>query len=474
MRRYLLILFACLIAATAFAAGDKKDAAGNRAGEEQQDEQQPPRADAPLDTHYDGIDVSDHQKRIDWARVARDKKVKYVYIKATEGATYVSSLYRENLEQARKHGIKVGSYHFLRTGSRIQEQFDNFKNTVKKHEQDLLPLIDIEVRQGWTTQQLRDSLKLFADLVEEHYGCRPMIYTSSSFYDNFLGRAFNIYPLFIARYSAAEPSLKSGNDWVMWQFSEKGHIDGIGPCVDLSRFNKGRSLADITIAGNRLQRRNRSTAEMVDRNREKPENVQIKEAPKMSKKQEQELKKKQEKERKAQERAQKLAQDEQKKQEEAKRLQQERQQKAQQQKQHEEQLLKEKQLKEQERLRKQRQEQQEREKAQKLKAERERLQLEQAKAKEQKLIEEQAEQERLKQEKAEQRRKWIEQREKAKQQQSQPEQNQQNAQQEKKQQQLNKLQQQKQQSQNQSKARAVAPSSQPSAKKTNKSSADND
>ncbi len=262
---------------------------------------------------YDGIDVSNHQKRIDWAEVAKDKHIKYVYIKATEGATYVCDTYRTNLEGARRHGIKVGAYHFLRTGSRIRDQFANFKRVVIKSEQDLLPLIDVEVRQGWTNQQLRDSVKLFADLVEEHYGCRPMIYTSSSFYDNILGRSFNIYPLFIARYSNNEPNLKSGVDWILWQFTEKGRVRGISTPVDLGRFNKGRSVNDIMIRHNRLDRQRRSNSELVDRSAGKPQTVaEPKEAPRMSKQQEKELKKQQEKERKARERAEKLAREEEK------------------------------------------------------------------------------------------------------------------------------------------------------------------
>ena len=290
-------------------------------------DQEKEKAEEPRETrHYDGIDISDHQKRIDWTEVAKDKNIKYVYIKATEGATYVSNLYRYNLENAHKHGIKVGSYHFLRTGSRIRDQFANFTRVVKKNEQDLLPVIDVEVRQGWTNQQLRDSVKLFADLVEEHYGCRPLIYTSSSFYDNILGRSFNIYPLFIARYSTSQPTLKSGNDWVMWQFSERGRIRGISTNVDLSCFNKGRSLNDIMIRSQRIGQKKRTNTDLVE-NQEKPTGVKVKEAPTMSKQQEKELKKKQEKEQKARERAQKLAQEEAKKKAEQERKQKEKEQK---------------------------------------------------------------------------------------------------------------------------------------------------
>jgi len=263
---------------------------------------------------YDGIDVSSYQKDIDWRTTARDKNIKFVYVKATEGATYTSRHYRINMENARKHGVRVGSYHFLRTGSRIRDQFENFKNACKKNEQDLVPLIDVEVRNGWTPQQLRDSVQLFADLVEEYYGCVPMIYTSASFFNKLLGKQFARYPLFIARYSKTPPQLQHGARWTLWQFSDKGRIAGIDHHVDLCRFNKGCSLRNILIKDNRISssKRHRNSDE-VNRHREKPATVDVNankhrstEPPAMSKQQEKELKKKQEKERKAQERAQRL------------------------------------------------------------------------------------------------------------------------------------------------------------------------
>lgn len=269
---------------------------------------------------YDGIDVSSYQKDIDWATTAKDPNIKFVYVKATEGATYTSRHYVQNMRNARKHGVKVGSYHFLRTGSRIRDQFENFIRAAKKQEQDLIPLIDVEVRNGWTNQQLRDSVKAFADLLEDYYGCKPMIYTSSSFFNNLLGIAFADYPLFIARYATTEPQI-NGAKWILWQFSEKGRIQGIDHHVDLCRFNKGCSLKDILYKPGASKRRH-SVTQDVDR-KDKPERVsvgeeqQVKETPKMSKRQERELKRKEEKERKARERAEQMAKDEAKKQAEA-------------------------------------------------------------------------------------------------------------------------------------------------------------
>ncbi|MDO4510622.1 MAG: GH25 family lysozyme [Bacteroidales bacterium] len=204
---------------------------------------------------YDGIDVSSYQKDIDWSATAQDKNIKFVYVKATEGATYRSRHYQFNIENARKHGIHVGAYHFLRPNIPVIKQFHNFTSIVKKEDQDLIPLIDVEVRGNITAQALADSTLLFADMLEKHYGCRPMIYTGSAFYNSYLSGRISGYPLFIARYSKVEPKLTGGVKWVLWQFSEKGVIAGIDHVVDLCRFNKGCGLKDILIKGRKAMDR---------------------------------------------------------------------------------------------------------------------------------------------------------------------------------------------------------------------------
>lgn len=195
---------------------------------------------------YHGIDVSNHQGRIDWDKVAKDENVQFVYIKATEGATYVSPTFEQNIQEARKAGMKVGCYHFLRATSYIHDQFRNFIEYCREDEQDLAPLIDIEVKGSWLDEEVADSVKLFADLLEEYYGVRPIIYTGTNFYNKYLSEEFNDgYELFIAKYSENEPELIDGTDYTIWQFTDCGEVNGIYTDVDQSRFNKGKSLKDI-------------------------------------------------------------------------------------------------------------------------------------------------------------------------------------------------------------------------------------
>ena len=272
-------------------------------------------------TQFDGIDISKHQGTINWEELKRNPSIKYVYIKATEGSDYVDPKYRENIRNARKHGFKVGSYHFLTNKSSARAQFQNFVRNVNRDEQDLLPIIDVEVCRQWSSQQLRDSIKVFADLLEEYYGCKPMIYTSEKFFSKHLGRAFADYPLFIAKYSNSQPNI--GYKWILWQFSDCGYfkaVKGNYGEVDLSRFNKGCSMKDIIYNPTKAKPKS-SVRDAVD-HKEKPSQINMKEeknkpAPTESKKQQEEKKKKAEREKKAQERNKKIAEDEAKKKAEA-------------------------------------------------------------------------------------------------------------------------------------------------------------
>ena len=195
---------------------------------------------------YHGIDVSNHQGRINWKKVATDEKVQFVYIKATEGADYVSPTFEKNIKEARKAGLKVGCYHFLRATSYIHEQVKKFTERCRKGEQDLAPLIDIEVRGRWSAKQVADSLKLFADMLEEHYGRRPIIYTGTNFFNKYLAKDFSEgYELFIAKYSEDEPVLANGVEYTLWQFTDCGSVKGINTLVDQSRFHIDKSLNDI-------------------------------------------------------------------------------------------------------------------------------------------------------------------------------------------------------------------------------------
>ena len=198
---------------------------------------------------YNGIDVSKHQGKINWERVAQDQKIQFVYVKATEGASLVDKTYRRNITEARKQGLLVGSYHFFTSYKSPEEQYRNFKRQVKKGEQDLLPMVDVEEAGNKYAKRevLQQRLWTFMNLVKADYGKYPVLYSQYKFYNDLLAPDFNKCIIFIARYGKAAPALRGGGEYNIWQYTERGRVDGIKGYVDLDRFENGTSLSDIEL-----------------------------------------------------------------------------------------------------------------------------------------------------------------------------------------------------------------------------------
>lgn len=193
-----------------------------------------------------GIDVSHHNGRIEWERVPA---VQFVYIKATEGATYQDKDYARNIDGARQNGLLVGSYHYFRTTSSVEDQFENFTSHVDKEKQDLIPMVDVEECKNWTRAEFQDSLNKFFGLVEEYYGAKPMIYSVNSFYNRYCAPKFNAYPLMIGRYGKKPPVINGAGHYTIWQYSEKGKLSGIPKPVDFDCFHSENGIDDIRMPG---------------------------------------------------------------------------------------------------------------------------------------------------------------------------------------------------------------------------------
>ncbi len=190
---------------------------------------------------YNGIDVSNHQGNIVWEKVASDTNIKFVYIKATEGATHVDKSYKKNIKGARKKGLKVGSYHYLRNSSFIKDQFVNFSSHVDKNLQDLIPMVDVEEKIA------KDSILLFCNLIKQKYGKYPMIYGTNKSYNTYCAPDFNDYNLMIGRYGNTPPIITGKGHYNIWQFSQTGNVPGITKPVDMDKFHPDSDLSDFLL-----------------------------------------------------------------------------------------------------------------------------------------------------------------------------------------------------------------------------------
>ena len=76
-------------------------------------------------TIYNGIDVSSWQRNIDFAAV-KASGIDVVYIKSSEGNRSTDPYFRQNYNNAKANGLKVGFYHYV-TARSVQEGINQAK-----------------------------------------------------------------------------------------------------------------------------------------------------------------------------------------------------------------------------------------------------------------------------------------------------------------------------------------------------------
>lgn len=201
----------------------------------------------PIPSNYPihGIDVSRYQDRISWESVQKMDvdgiKLGFAFIKATEGTNNVDPYFKRNWKKSKDAGIIRGAYHFFVPAKSGKLQAENFIRRVNMESGDLPPVLDIEQMHRVQTPVLQRELLIWLRLVEQHYGVRPIVYTNISFYKKYLQGKFEDYPLWVAHYlEPHQPRIT--RDWLFWQHSETGRVNGIISKVDFNVFN-GDSLA---------------------------------------------------------------------------------------------------------------------------------------------------------------------------------------------------------------------------------------
>jgi lysozyme len=194
-----------------------------------------------LSNHKDkvfGIDVSEYQGEIDWeeADSIENFKIGFVFVRATCGIDKVDFNFKENWKQVRSKKIIRGAYHYYRPNENSIAQAKFFVKTVKLSKGDLPPILDIEqLPENQSIDSLKVGLHRWLDYVDAHYKVKPIIYTGESYYKDFLKDEFSEYAFWVANYNFWVESIK--DDWLFWQFSEKGIVNGINENVDINIYN---------------------------------------------------------------------------------------------------------------------------------------------------------------------------------------------------------------------------------------------
>lgn len=193
-----------------------------------------------------GIDVSHYQGNIDWKKVKRTN-CSFVFLKASESISSRDKNFARYRQGAQDAGIITGAYHFFRTKVSLDKQMDNFAKAIGDVQVgELPPVLDVEIPSQWKDIAVADRNELVLDYIE---GIRsrlgrnihPVIYLSPSFANDVLQNDPRLknHPLWLAHYTTGDkPTVpKPWTAWTFWQWTERGHVDGITTYVDLNRFN---------------------------------------------------------------------------------------------------------------------------------------------------------------------------------------------------------------------------------------------
>ncbi len=185
-----------------------------------------------------GLDVSHHQGDIYWDEVDKmsidGDSISFVFLKASEGEDLVDDKFATNAESLNLRGIPFGSYHYYHPSKSAKKQAEFFCSTIKESSFTLRPVIDIELQGELTNEQLADSLLAFMRYVENELEVRPLIYTYESFYEDYLSETkVNTEDFWIASYNESCQLFQKEN-FLCWQFSETGTVNGISTKVDLN------------------------------------------------------------------------------------------------------------------------------------------------------------------------------------------------------------------------------------------------
>lgn len=205
-----------------------------------------------------GHDVSSHQKNVDWPR-AKSKGARFVYVKATESHTYRNPYFAQQYNGSRSAGIIRGAYHFAlphkSSGKRQAAYFLNHGGRWRADGWTLPPALDIEHNPygsgkcyGLGETRLVGWIKSFSDEVWRQTGRRPVIYTTTKWWNACTGgsRAFGAdHPLWLARWSSTPGALPAGWSYLtIWQYDNGGRLPGDqnlfeGSESRLKRFARG-------------------------------------------------------------------------------------------------------------------------------------------------------------------------------------------------------------------------------------------
>lgn len=183
-----------------------------------------------------GIDVSVHQKNINWAQV-KASGISFAILKAggSDEGFYTDSTFETNYAAAKAAGIPVGAYYFVGPLCISREDgvadAKRFLKMIEGKSFEYPVFIDLEKTSPAYKTGATDACIGFCQTMEQAgYYCGIYASDISGFQERLDLSRLTAYDKWVARYGSKPQYVKS---YGIWQYSDSGKVAGIGPEVDL-------------------------------------------------------------------------------------------------------------------------------------------------------------------------------------------------------------------------------------------------
>lgn len=187
-----------------------------------------------------GIDVSRWQNTVNW-RDVKNHGIQFAMIRAGYGNANEDPYFRRNAVGVADAGIDIGAYYYCSAANVFEasSQAEYFLNLIKGYKFTYPIALDIEdsVQASLSRERITDIASAFLEKIEAA-GYYAILYASKYWLENKLimnGR-LKRFDVWLAQYTSGDYTYK-GNVG-MWQYTDKGAVNGIYGYVDMDRAYK--------------------------------------------------------------------------------------------------------------------------------------------------------------------------------------------------------------------------------------------
>lgn len=186
-----------------------------------------------------GIDVSNHQRDVDWKQVAKNPRpVRFAFAKVSEGASFADAWWEKNRAGATRVGIPIGGYCFVasRNVADAKVEAERFCRLLGKTP--LLPVVDWE-GDGASDPAQRKTLEAFVRTVQLRTGVLPILYAGAYVLRDLKVPKTSILAkciLWVPAYPTLPFIPQPWTRVAIHQFSESGQVRGVATRCDENRL----------------------------------------------------------------------------------------------------------------------------------------------------------------------------------------------------------------------------------------------